>query len=208
MTPNSADIATLYRATAKPRMVQVPDLTFVQIDGHGDPNTSPAYADAVRALYALSYAMRSELKRSGGADYKVSSLEGLWWSADMRSFENADRASWDWTMMIRQPPEVTQELFTGTRAQLSATKGIASAGLARLETLSEGLAGQVLHVGPYSTEGPTIADLHAYLHDQGFSFVGHHQKHHEIYLSDPRRAAPEKLRTIIRQPVTTRMSIP
>jgi hypothetical protein len=208
MTPSSADIAALYRATAKPRMVEVPDLTFVQIDGHGDPNTSPAYTEALQALYALSYAMRFALKRSGGADYKVAPLEGLWWSVDMRSFQIADRASWDWTMMIRQPPEVTQELFAATRAQLSITKGIASAGQARLETLAEGLAAQVLHVGPYSSEGPTIAGLHAYVQAQGPSFIGNDQKHHEIYLSDPRRTAPERLRTIIRQPVTSRMSIP
>jgi hypothetical protein len=152
--------------------------------------------------------MRFALKRSGGADYKVAPLEGLWWSVDMRSFQIADRASWDWTMMIRQPPEVTQELFAATRAQLSITKGIASAGQARLETLAEGLAAQVLHVGPYSSEGPTIAGLHAYVQALGFSFIGNDQKHHEIYLSDPRRTAPERLRTIIRQPVTSRMSIP
>ena len=194
-------IADLYRATATPRMVDVPEMNFLMIDGHGDPTTSSSYQDAVQALYALSYALKFSIKRSSGFDYKIGSLEGLWWAPDLNAFTTGDKAAWDWTMIIRQPDAVTDDLLAETIKQVQQKKDPPAATNVRLEKLTEGRAAQILHVGPYSTEGPTIARLHAYIQDQGFTFDGQVQKHHEIYLGDPRRAAPERLRTIIRQPV-------
>jgi hypothetical protein len=106
------DIASLYRATATPRMVDVPELPFLMIDGHGDPNTSRDYRHAIQALLTLSYSLKFAIKRSRGADHKVGPLEGLWWAADMRSFAVVDKSAWDWTAMIRQPAEVTPNLFS------------------------------------------------------------------------------------------------
>ena len=199
---NADPIAALYRATTTPQLVFVPALRFLAIDGHGGPNTSPAYAEAVQALFAVSYAAKFAVKKSDGEDFKVSPLEGLWWAADMSSFVNGDKASWDWTMLIRQPEIVSAELVDRLTEQVAATKGLPAARELRLATFEEGPAAQVLHVGPYADEATTIARLHTFLRVHGLTFTGdlHPHRHHEIYLSDPRRAAPEKLRTIIRQP--------
>jgi len=194
-------IADLYRATATPRMVEVPEMIFLMIDGHGDPNTSSSYQDAVQALYALSYALKFSIKRSSGFDYKVAPLEGLWWATDLSAFAAGEKSAWDWTMIIRQPETVTDDLLAETIKQVQEKKDLPAAANVRLEKLTEGRAAQILHVGPYSTEGPTIARLHAFIKQQGFTLAGRAKKHHEIYLGDPRRAAPERLRTIIRQPV-------
>jgi hypothetical protein len=182
-------------------MVEVPEMIFLMIDGHGDPNTSSSYQDALQALYALSYALKFSIKRLSGFDYKVGSLEGLWWTSDLSAFAAGDKSAWDWTMIIRQPDVLTDDLFAETIKQVQEKKDLPAAANIRLGKFTEGRAAQILHVGPYSTEGPTIARLHAFIEEQGFTFDGHVQKHHEIYLGDPRRAAPERLRTIIRQPV-------
>src|SRR5664279_3952873 len=168
------------------------------IDGHGDPNTSPEYRDAIQALYTLSYSLKFAIKRSGGAAYKVYPLEGLWWARDWTAFATGDKSSWDWTAMIRQPAEVTADLYRGVAENVLSKKQLTAVNQVRLESFTEGRAGQILHVGPYSAEAPTISVLHTFLDKQGYHFDGMRQKHHEIYLGDPRRAAPEKLRTIIR----------
>lgn len=190
-------VERLYRATTTPQLVEVPALRFLCVDGHGDPNTSASYAAAVQALYAVSYAAKFAIKKAGGEAFKVAPLEGLWWAADMRAFGSGQKSDWDWTMMIRQPDSVTAELVDRLTAEVAIRKSLPRARELRLEDIEEGAAAQVLHVGPYAAEGPTIAALHAFIHEQGFDLRG---KHHEIYLGDPRRAAPEKLRTIIRQP--------
>jgi len=200
-------VARLYRATTTPVVVDVPELSFLAIDGHGDPNAAPAYAAAVQALYAVSYAAKFALKKAGAESFKVSPLEGLWAAEDMSAFLTGDKAAWDWTMMIRQPETVTAELVAQLVDDVAIRKGLASVRVLRLERLREGLAAQVLHVGPYASEGPAIARLHAFIHAQGLDFGGPDQRHHEIYLSDPRRAAPERLRTIIRQPFRSRDEI-
>jgi hypothetical protein len=182
-------------------MVEVPEMIFLMIDGHGDPNTSSSYQEAVQALYAVSYALKFKIKRSSGFDYKVGFLEGLWWAPDLSAFATGDKSAWDWTMIIRQPDMVTDDLLTETIKEVQKKKDLPAAAKARLEKFTEGRAAQILHVGPYSTEGPTIAKLHTFIAEQGFTFDGQMQEHHEIYLGDPRRAAPERLRTIIRQPV-------
>jgi len=192
-----ADVERLYHATTTPQLVQVPALRFLCLDGHGDPNTSPAYARAVQALYSVSYAAKFAVKKAGGPVFKVSALEGLWWADDMSTFATGDKSEWDWTMMIRQPDVVSDELVARLADEVAERKSMPAAREVRLIGLEEGAAAQVLHVGPYSAEGPTIARLHEFIRQQGFTLDG---KHHEIYLGDPRRAAPEKLRTIIRQP--------
>jgi hypothetical protein len=193
-------IDRLYRATTTPQLVQVPPLPFLCVDGHGDPNTSPGYAAAVQALYSVSYAAKFTIKKSGGPDFKVSALEGLWWAEDLRAFLTGDKSEWDWTMMIRQPDAVTADVLAPLADEVAAKKSMPVARELRLISFEEGAAAQVLHIGPYATEAPTIARLHEFIREQGFTFDGHRHKHHEIYLGDPRRSAPEKLRTIIRQP--------
>jgi hypothetical protein len=193
----------LYRASARgPELVQVRELTFVMIDGQGDPNTSTAYKDAIEALYGLSYTLKFAVKKELGLDYRVGPLEGLWWADDMADFTTERKANYRWTMMIAQPDEVTPERFARARDEIGRKKALTALGSARLERFAEGLCAQILHVGPYSAEGPTIARLHAYIRELGGRFDGQLQKHHEIYLGDPRRSAPEKWRTIIRQSLT------
>jgi len=193
-------IDRLYRATTTPQLVQVPPLKFLCLDGHGDPNTSPVYAAAVQALYSVSYAAKFAVKKVGGPDFKVSALEGLWWAEDLSTFLTGDKSEWDRTMMIRQPDAVTGDLLAHLADEVAAKKSMPAARELRLISFEEGAAAQVLHVGPYATEASTIARLHELIREQGFTFDGHRHKHHEIYLGDPRRSAPEKLRTIIRQP--------
>lgn len=197
MTTEGDAVDRLYRATTKPQLVQVPALRFLCLDGHGDPNTSQAYAAAVQALYSVSYAAKFAVKKAGGPEFKVSPLEGLWWAADMSTFLTGDKSEWDWTMMIRQPDAVTGDLVARLADKVAANKSMPVAKELRLISFEEGAAAQVLHVGPYDTEGPTIARLHEFIQSHGFTLDG---RHHEIYLGDPRRSAPERLRTIIRQP--------
>ena len=189
----------LYSARREPALVEVPDLGFLMVDGHGDPNTAPEYTQAIEALYSVSYTIKFALKRGPlQIDYRVMPLEGLWWAADMAAFTTGDKADWDWTMMILQPDQVDDEMVAQAIATATGRKELPAAALLRLERLAEGRCAQVLHVGPYSEEGPTIERLHAFIAEQGYERAG---KHHEIYLGDPRRAAPEKLKTIVRQPV-------
>jgi len=190
----------LYKASAgKPEIVHVPEMSFVMIDGHGDPNTSRDYKDAIEALYTLSYTLKFALKKEQGLQYRVAPLEGLWWADDLTAFDTDRKGEWMWTMMIAQPDALTVERFEVARDEAGRKKELPAIAKARLERFEEGSCAQVLHVGPFSAEGPTIAGLHAFIRDQGYNING---KHHEIYLSDPRRSAPEKWKTIIRQPFT------
>ena len=185
-----------------PELVRVPEITFVMVDGNGDPNTSTAYRDAIQTLYSLSYTLKFALKKELGLAYRVAPLEGLWWADDMDEFGGESKAGWGWTAMIAQPDAVTPAWFARAVDEVVRKKGPQVASGARLEHFTEGLCGQILHVGPYAAEAPTIARLHAFIRECGGRFDGRLQKHHEIYLGDPRRSAPEKLRTIIRQPMT------
>jgi hypothetical protein len=195
------DPTDLYVAHIEPELVGVPSQVFVMIDGHGDPNTSQEYREAVEALYSISYTLKFGLKRELGLIHRVAPLEGLWWCDDMAVFATGDRSAWSWRMMIAQPAAVTSDRYAATHWDLTRRKALPGLNRARLEPFEEGLAGQVLHVGPYSAEGPTIARLHAFILAHGLRFDGSRHKHHEIYLGDPRRSAPDRLRTIIRQPV-------
>ncbi len=188
-----------YTAGRDPALVEVPEFSFLMVDGRGDPNVSADYGNAVEALYSLSYMLKFALKRGPQQrDYRVLPLEGLWWVPDMSQFSVERKVDWDWTMMIRQPDEVDSDAFEFARAEATRKKELPAANLLRLERFREGLAAQLMHIGPYAAEGPTIERLHAFIAERGYELAG---KHHEIYLGDPRRAAPEKLKTVLRQPV-------
>jgi hypothetical protein len=193
------ELRDCYTAGRDPALVRVPELTFLMADGQGDPNTSASYGEAVQALYATAYAVRFALKRGPEAiDAPVMPLEGRWWAPDMAAFTSGDRCAWHWTMMIALPDVAGADVVAAARATAVRKVGPDAAGRVRLDRFAEGPAAQVLHVGPYSSEGPTIRALHEFIAAQGWALTG---EHHEIYLSDPRRAAPERLRTILRQPV-------
>lgn len=189
----------LWKASAKaPTMVDVPAMHFLMVDGEGDPNTSAAFQQAIEALYGLSYTLKFASKMGRGIDWKVMGIEGLWWADDPEAFRAGRKDEWRWTLLIAQPDVVTAEAVEAARETLRQKKNPAALDRVRLERFDEGLSAQMLHVGPYSEEGPTIERLHAFIRDQGYDLAG---KHHEIYLSDPRRVAPEKLKTILRYPV-------
>lgn len=179
-------------------LVDVPKLQFAMIDGKGDPNTSEDYRHAIEWLYSVSYTLKFMSKQQLGKDYGVAPLEGLWWAEDMSSFLTGDKHLWSWTMMIMQPDWISREMFKAAVDAARAKRGEPPESL-RLESFREGLAVQIMHLGPYSAEGPTIRRLHEeFLPANGLVETG---KHHEIYVGDPRRTAPEKLRTVIRQRV-------
>ena len=193
------DHAALYKATVEPALVKVPRLRYLMIEGQGDPNTSQAFADAITTLYGLSYTLKFMFKQGAEAiDYPVMPLEALWWADDMDDFEQARKDKWKWTAMIMQPSIVTVKGLKAAKAELARKKKVLPAmDLVRIQDMTEGPCAQVLHTGPYADEGPTIAKLHAFIRSKGKVMRGWHR---EIYLSDARRTAPEKLRTIIRQP--------
>jgi hypothetical protein len=189
----------LYQPSARAfSTVDVPAMNFVMIDGQGNPNTSPEYSAAIQALYTCAYTLKFKVKKELGIDYPVMASEGLWWMDDMREFSVARKDEWKWTMMIMQPELVTPQLFAQAVDEAFRKKGHAALSGLRLERFHEGLSAQILYFGPYADEGPTIARLHQFISDNGCALSG---KHHEIYLGDPRRVAPEKLRTVIRQPM-------
>jgi hypothetical protein len=190
----------LYAArVGTPAVVDVPELSFLIVDGTGDLNSSGEYREAVEALFSVSYGVKFAVKRGpDGIDYGVMPLEGLWWADDMRAFSLDDKSSWSWTAMIMQPDLVTADLVRRSIMEASEKKPLPAASKLRFDRFREGLAAQVLHVGPYSAEGPTVERLRAFIAEAGFS---RRDKHHEVYLSDPSRADPAKLKTIIRQPI-------
>ncbi|MEZ4860286.1 MAG: GyrI-like domain-containing protein [Caldilineaceae bacterium] len=195
------ELKQLYQPSAKAVVqVEVPPLNYLMIDGAGDPNTSQSYADAVATLFAVAYALKFMVKKSELAiDYGVMPLEGLWWAEDMTQFSTADKSNWLWTMMIMQPPFVTEEMVERTVAEVAHKKQPAVIDRLRFASLTEGLCAQILHIGPFSAEGPTIERVHEFIAAKGYQLSG---KHHEIYLSDIRKADPAKWKTIIRQPMT------
>lgn len=180
-------------------IVDVPEMKFVMVDGHGDPNTAGEYQDAVEALYAVAYKIKFISKKTLEKDYVVPPLEGLWWAEDMGTFLTGEKSQWDWTMMIMTPEWISVEIFDEAVEQVRQAKDPASLDQVRLERYHEGLSVQIMHIGSYDDEGPVLAQMHSdFIPNNGFVENG---KHHEIYLSDPRRVAPEKLKTVLRQQV-------
>ncbi|GAB2449949.1 GyrI-like domain-containing protein [Nocardioides hungaricus] len=190
-----------YRARAGEfRVVRVPPLPFLMVDGHGDPNVAPAYADALATVYPVAYRLKFASKHELGRDYVVPPLEALWWADDMDAFTSArDKSAWDWTVMLMVPDWITSQMLDTAISKVAAKGPPAALDRLRLDRLDEGTSVQTLHVGPYDAEAATLAELHhRFLPDNGLRMTG---RHHEIYLSDPRRTAPSRLRTILRQPV-------
>jgi hypothetical protein len=178
--------------------VDVPTMNYLMADGEGDPNTSQAFSDAVEALFAVSYAIKFMVKKGPLAiDYGVMPLEGLWWAEDMSAFTAGDKSHWKWTLMILQPTFVTREIVETAMAEVTRKKNPTAISRLHLEAFEEGRCAQILHVGPFSEEGPSIDKLHRFI-DSRSQRIG---KHHEIYLSDIRKAAPANWKTIIRQPM-------
>ena len=193
------ELKNLYQPSTKEVVqVEIPTFNFLMIDGEGDPNTSPEYAEAVEALFAVSYTAKFMVKKgTQQLDYAVMPLEGLWWADDMSAFIADNKATWKWTMMIMQPSFVENEVLGTAIDEVRKKKNLLSIDKLRLEAFSEGRCAQVLHIGPFSEEGPTIQRVHEFISAR----TGITGKHHEIYLSDIRRAKPEKWKTIIRQPM-------
>lgn len=181
------------------QIVEVPDLHFLKIDGRGDPNTAAEYQEAVEALYAVSYKVKF-LSKKEGRDYVVPPLEGLWWAEDMEAFTSArDKSRWSWTMMIMTPDWILPTMVAQARELVAAAKDLPGLGKIRWEIYQEGLAVQILHLGSYDAEGPVLKRLHKeWMPEHGYMFNG---LHHEVYLSDPRKVEPAKLKTILRQPI-------
>jgi hypothetical protein len=190
--------ATYTAPRGRPQLVHVAPAQFLAVDGHGDPDTAPAYADALATLYPLAYRLKFTSK-AAGRDHVVMPLEALWTADDLAAFTTArDKTRWSWTLLVGVPPWQDAGDVERARDEVDARGGAPALPLLRLERLDEGLVVQTLHVGPYDAEGPAIEALHAYAAEQGHALTG---RHHEVYLSDPRRTAPERLRTILRQPV-------
>jgi hypothetical protein len=189
----------LYQPSAREVvLVDVPTMYYLMVDGEGDPNKSQSYSDANEALFTVSYAVKFMVKKGALAiDYGVMPLEGLWWADDMSEFSADDKSGWKWTMMIMQPDFVTKEIIDSTIADVRKKKNPAAISKVRFETLSEGRCAQILHVGPFSEEGPTVEKVHQFIDSRG-KRTG---KHHEIYLSDIRKTDPAKWKTVIRQPM-------
>lgn len=193
------ELKHLYQPSAKEVVqVDVPTMNYLMVDGEGDPNTSQAFSAAVETLFAVSYTVKFKVKKGELAiDYGVMPLEGLWWADDMLRFSIEDKSSWKWTLMIMQPEFVTKEMINTAISEVREKKKATAISRVRFESLGEGKCAQILHVGPFSEEGPTIEKVHAFIDSRG-ERTG---KHHEIYLSDTRKADPGKWKTIIRQPM-------
>jgi hypothetical protein len=189
------ELGDLYRAHLAPSELDVPELRFLMIDGHGDPNHEPAFRDAIEALYATAYGLKFRLKAQDGVDYRVMPLEGLWWIPNARVWDFSDKSDWDWSLMIVQPQEVTSERLEEVRAAAESRRPLPALSRVRLDAFAEGRAVQAMHVGPWDEERPTLERLQAFMASRGLMPVG---KHHEIYLSDPGRVRPDRMRTILR----------
>jgi len=184
-------------------VVEVPEMQFLMIDGMGSPGDSKEYQDALAAIYPVAFKIKF-LSKAKKKDYVVPPLEGLWWSDNMNDFTEGNRDKWKWTMMIMQPDWITKEMVDEALKITKKSKPDLVEGLKKLrfERYFEGRSAQIMHLGPYSEEKPTIEKIHNFIKTKGGKFDGHKLKHHEIYLSDPRKAKSENMKTVIRQPFT------
>lgn len=203
------DLKYFYRPSAKKvEIVKVPRLQFAMIDGAiekgKEPGNSPAFQDATQALYSISYTLKFMLKKrkTNAVDYPVMALEGLWWVED-GIFDITIKDNWFYTLMILQPEVITKDIFAEGLAEVKKKKGDSPAlSQLRLANFEEGLCMQVMHIGPYATEPATVERMRAFALENGYrDRVGPNGKHHEIYLGDPRKADPAKLKTVLRHPL-------
>ena len=194
------ELKEFYRPSAKKVVeLNIPKMNFLMVDGNGAPETIE-YKEAIEALYSVSYTLKFMIKKGDiGIDYGVLPLEGLWWADDMSDFINDNKSKWIWTMMIMQPDLVTKNLVQEAINQVKDKKNLPAIDKVKFKPFQEGKCAQTLHVGPFSEEGPTVERVHSFITECGNELKG---KHHEIYLTDIRRAAPENLKTVIRQPMS------
>lgn len=191
------ELKDFYRPSQKAvAMVIPPAMNFLMIDGQGEPNTSVEFQAAVAALYPVSYTLKFML-RDEGVDYGVMPLEGLWWADDMSDFVKRNKSRWKWTLMIMQPDLISADMMQTAIAKVGRKKNAPDLSGLRFERFDEGRSAQILHLGSFDTEGPTVERVHRYIEAAGGQLSG---KHHEIYLNDPRRTDPARLKTVIRQP--------
>jgi hypothetical protein len=194
------DLKQFYTASADTiSLVEVPPLHYLKAEGQGDPNTSPEFQQAAETLFRLSYTLKFMLKKEQGLDWTVMPLEGLWCAEDMAAFAEDRRDEWKWTLMILQPDFVTKEAVARAVELAQSKKNAPPLYATTFNRHTDGQSVQILHVGPYVEEAATITRLHRFIREKGYHFGG---KHHEIYLNDPRRTAPEKLKAILRQPIS------
>lgn len=193
------ELKHLYKPSTKNvELVSVPKMQFLMIDGEGNPGTAQSYLEAIQAIYPVAYTIKFMIKKGEtGIDFGVLPLEGLWWADDMMAFSEGRKDEWKWRLMIMQPEYVTTDIYKKAILEVGKKKNPIALNKIRLENFTEGKAVQIMHIGPFSEEGPNIEKLHSYIKESGHEIDG---LHHEIYLSDIRRAAPEKWKTIIRQP--------
>lgn len=183
------------------QIIEIPTMQYLMVDGHGDPNTSEEFSQAIETLFPVAYKLKFMSKKELEKDYVVPPLEGLWWAKSMDDFTvTRDKSKWDWTLMLMTPDWITQEMFERVKEQLRAKDAPVFLDKIRLEKLDEGTCVQTLHIGSFDDEGPVLEKLHTeYILMHNLQPI---HKHHEIYLSDFRKVSPEKLKTILRQPVT------
>ena len=192
------ELKQLYNPSTKEvTIINVPDMNFLMVDGEGAP-ASPEYVASLEELYPVAYALKFKVKKDKGIDYGVMPLEGLWWMEDIAKFSVDRKDEWKWTNMIMQPKYVTEADFKTAIQQVRKKKSPTALDKVRFECYHEGKAAQIMHLGPYSTEGSNVQKIHEAIKAAGYQLSG---KHHEIYLGDPRRTAPEKLKTVLRQPM-------
>ena len=192
----------LYNPSKEPHITEIPEMMFFMVDGTGYPGNNPLYQEAMQLLYGASFTLKMSVMKPTGKDYVVPPLEGLWWADNMDEFTQGNREKWKWTMMIMQPDWITQDMINEAIKITEEKKPEISKLLSnlRLERYLEGQAAQIMHIGPYSEEGSTVQKVHDFIIKEGGKFDGHSNKHHEIYLSDPRKANPATMKTVIRQP--------
>ena len=192
------ELKNLYNPSSKEvTIVDVPAMNFLLVNGEGAP-TSPQYSEAIEALFSVAYTLKFMVKKGKSVDYSVMPLESLWWVDDMAKFSAERKDDWKWTAMIMQPKYVTVDDVKMAEEQVKKKKNPTALPKIRFESFKEGPASQIMYVGPFSAEGPTISKIHAYIQNSGHELSG---KHHEIYLNNPAKTSPEKLKTIIRQPM-------
>jgi hypothetical protein len=197
------DYRIIYKHLYQPKpgkveFLTIPPMKFLMIDGEGNPNTSTDYADVISALYTIAYTLKFKIKKTKSIDYNLLASEGLWWMDDMDLFSAEVKDQWKWTMMISQPDFISDADVSEAKVEAARKKQNPALARMRFEIFEEGFSAQIMHIGPYSAEKPTVDLLHQAIAANGYKRRG---MHHEIYLGDPRKSAPEKLRTIIRQPV-------
>lgn len=196
------DLKELYSAKNTPTLLLPQRQQIICIEGQGDPNTSKDFSNAIESLFPVAFKIKFMSKQHLDRDFVVMPLEGLWWADSMIDFSTDDKTTWKWKLLIVQPDFITKEIYMRAIDEVNKTKALPALSKVKFDSLNEGHSAQLLHVGPYSKEEASVKRLHEFIQNNGYTFDGLQQKHHEIYLSDARRTAPEKLKTIIRQPIT------